>query len=56
MSNTLQELRDFAAKNKCGTAAARMKDGEVIILVTKNAETPEKDILTAMMQLFPNEK
>ena len=52
--NTLQSLRDAAIKNKCGTMAARMKNGEVIILVTKNAETPEKDIMTAMMQLFPS--
>lgn len=51
--NTLQSLRDAAIKNRCGTMAARMKNGEVIILVTSNAATPEKDIMTAMMQLFP---
>lgn len=56
MPDTLQELRDAAAKNKCGTMAARMKNGEVIILVTKDAETPENDIMLAMMQLFPAEK
>ena len=50
--NTLQSLRDAAIKNECGTMAARMKNGEIIILVTNNAATPEKDIMTAMMQLF----
>jgi hypothetical protein len=52
MPDVLQILRDQAEKNKCGTIAARMKNGELIILVTKDAENPEKDILLAMSKLF----
>lgn len=49
----LQELRDQQKKHKCGTMATKLKNGEVIILVSPNAETPEKDIMLAMMKLFP---
>lgn len=56
MSDTLDHLRELAKKHKCGTMATRLKSGEVVILVTANAATPEQDIMLAMARLFPDDK